>query len=73
MSKYASKKWILICAGWVLLIAVLLRGAFHGFPDSQASMAWDYLKIGYTPFLLVLTGWFMKKDIDEKKVLNGKN
>lgn len=72
MSKYASKKFFLICTGWALEVISLIWGVFHGFPKEQAQMVWNYMQMSYTPFLLVLTGWYFKKDVDEKKVLNGK-
>ena len=73
MDKYTSRKFLIICTGWTLEVIALIWGIFHGFPTAQAQMVWGYLQTSYTPFLLVLTGWYFKKDVDEKKVLNGKN
>ena len=69
---YKSKKFLIVCTAWVLLVIAVLFGVFKGFPEKQASMAWGYL-VTYTTALLTLTGWYFKKDVDEKKVLNGKN
>ena len=64
---YKSKKYTIVCAAWALLLIVVLLGTFKGFPEKQASMAWGYL-VTYTTALLTLTGWWFKKDVDEKKI-----
>lgn len=69
MIKYASRKFLQICVAWALFVFSVVLGVTKGFPEGQAQMAWDFLRGAYAPLLLVLTGWYFKKDIDEKKVL----
>lgn len=69
---YKSKKFTIICTGWVLEAIAFIWGTLHGFPEAQAPMAWGYLTT-YTAALLTLTGWWFKKDIDEKQLSNGKD
>ncbi|MFB6088918.1 MAG: hypothetical protein ABEK36_04025 [Candidatus Aenigmatarchaeota archaeon] len=66
---YKSKKFFLICFGWVITAFVLIIGITKGFPKDQAGMIWDYFKIGWSPVFLALNGWYFKKDVDEKEIL----
>lgn len=70
---YKSKKFVVLCFAWLVFAFVVIYGATKGFPKDQASNTWEYLKIGFTPFLLAVTGWYFKEDVEEKKISNGKS
>jgi hypothetical protein len=72
VNKNHFKKFSVICALTIAWLVTVMKGIFVGFPEDQASNAWTFLTASMTPFITGLWVWWFKIDIDEKKVLNGK-
>ena len=73
MNKFMSKKFYVSCVVTLTWIIAVLKGVFVGFPVTQASNAWTFLTVTFTPLIILFWSWYFKIDIDEKKFTNGKN
>jgi hypothetical protein len=68
MNNFMSKKFAVASAVTITWIIAVLRGVFVGFPGNQASNAWTFLTVTFTPLIILFWGWYFKIDIDEKKI-----
>lgn len=68
MEKFISKKFLVASCVTIAWVITVLRGAFVGFPEGQASNAWTFLTVTFTPLIILFWGWYFKIDVDEKKI-----
>jgi len=71
LDNFMSKKFYVASAVTIVWAISVLKGMFVGFPVSQASNAWTFLTVVFTPLIMTFWAWYFKIDIDEKKTLNG--
>jgi len=72
IDNFMSKKFYVASAVTIVWAISVLKGMFVGFPEGQATNAWTFLTVVFTPLIMTFWVWYFKIDIDEKKISNGK-